>query len=124
MGTLQAVSCKPFDKPTVHRVACPSTLFPSRQQSSTDVLDLLVQCFCLATCLRVVWSSDIMTDPMFCQVFAKVLVNKVSAPITNHHSWDSKPCKYHFFKYLLRVSRINSSAWHSFDSFGNIVDCH
>jgi hypothetical protein len=48
----------------------------------------------------------------------------VSTSITNHHSWDSKPWKYHFFKHLLRVSGISSSAWQSFDTFGNIVDCH
>ena len=79
--------------------------------------------FCLATCLRVVWSSDVMTGPMFWQVLAKVLVNEVSASITYHHSRNSKTWKYYFFKHLLGVLCINSSTWHGFNPLGDISNC-
>jgi len=48
-------------------------------------------------------SSEIVMDPMFWQILVKVLVNEVSASITDHHSWNSKTWKYYFFKHLLEL---------------------
>ena len=125
MVTCPTVFYRPFCKPIVHRVVDLSIQSPSRWLSFAECSWFVYfWCFCLATCLRVVWSSDIVMDPMFWQVVVKIFVSDVGASITNHHPWNSESQKYCLFKHLFGVLSISSSTWHGFNPLGDIVNCH
>jgi hypothetical protein len=42
-----------------------------------DILDLLVQCFCLTAHLRVIWSGNPVINSNFCESFLECPINEV-----------------------------------------------
>jgi hypothetical protein len=76
-----------------------------------NVLDLLIWCFSLTTCLGMVGSCNVVLDSIFCQELTESLVNEMWSSITNDQSWCSKSWKYHFMEHLLGMPGVSISTW-------------
>jgi hypothetical protein len=89
-----------------------------------DILDLLVQCFCLTTHLSVMWSGNPVINSNFHKSFPECMIIKVRPSITDDYSWDSILWEDDFMKHPLRVHSVGGSTRKSFYPLRDIVDCY
>ena len=90
---------------------CPSHLINGLLQ---NILDLLIGCFCLTACLRMVGGCDVMLGPEFLEKVLEGSIDEMRPSVTDYHPRCAKPWKdnlmEHFFRACLASAALHGKA--------------